>query len=301
MLLITWYSFPTIDPVRKILVPIAVPVGLAVGAALAAPPLLKRLFAVPQRAVPDTTPAHLGLEGEHVWIDGPSGKRLHAWFIPVDTEAPAVVVLHGWGGNATDMLPIAPGINSVGFHALFLDARTHGLSDNEDFMSMPRFAEDLDTALAWLHARDDVTTVGVIGHSVGAAAAILAASRDTTIDAVVAVASFAHPEELMWRAIPYPAPVKWTLLRIIRRMIGVSFDDIAPRNRIGEVKVPVLLLHGDADDVVPVEDALSLHEHLPSSRLITVPGGKHADLEAFEPYFEQVDDFLRSALVGTEV
>jgi len=251
--------------------------------------------------MPDTTPAHLGLEGEHVWIDGPSGKRLHAWFIPVDTEAPAVVVLHGWGGNATDMLPIAPGINSVGFHALFLDARTHGLSDNEDFMSMPRFAEDLDTALAWLHARDDVTTVGVIGHSVGAAAAILAASRDTTIDAVVAVASFAHPEELMWRAIPYPAPVKWTLLRIIRRMIGVSFDDIAPRNRIGEVKVPVLLLHGDADEVVPVEDALSLHEHLPSSRLITVPGGKHSDLEAFEPYFEQVDDFLRSALVGAEV
>ncbi|MCH8898960.1 MAG: alpha/beta fold hydrolase [Acidobacteria bacterium] len=299
---------------RKILVPIAIPVALAVGAALAAPSMLKRLFAVPQRAMPDTTPAHLGLEGEHVWIDGPNGKRLHAWFIPVDAEAPAVVVLHGWGGNATDMLPIAPGINSIGFHALFLDARTHGLSDNEDFMSMPRFAEDLDTALAWLHDRDDVTTVGVIGHSVGAAAAILAASRDTTIDAailaasrdttidaVVAVASFAHPEELMWRAIPYPAPVKWTLLRVIRRMIGVSFDDIAPRNRIGEVKVPVLLLHGDADDVVPVEDALSLHEHLPGSRLITVPGGTHSDLAAFEPYFEQVDDFLRSALVGAGV
>jgi pimeloyl-ACP methyl ester carboxylesterase len=263
---------------------------------VAAPSLLKRLFAVPKRALPDTTPADVGLDGEEVWIAGPAEKRLHAWFISGDEVAPAVVVLHGWGGTAADLLPIAPGIHELGFHALFLDARTHGLSDEEDFMSMPRFAEDLDTALAWLHARDDVTTVGVIGHSVGASASILAASRDTTIDAVVAVSAFAHPEELMWRAIPYPAPIKWTLLRIIEQMIGVSYEDIAPRNRIGEVTVPVLLIHGELDEVVPVEDSLSLHAHLPGSKLIVVPGAGHSDLEAFAPYFDDVDQFLRDAL-----
>ena len=283
---------------RKALIPFAVPVGLAVGAALAAPSLVRRVFAVPQRTMPDTTPAGLGLEGEEAWIEGPNEKRLHAWFVPAESTAPAVVVLHGWGGTAADMLPIAPGLHGLGLHALFLDARTHGLSDEEDFMSMPRFAEDLETAMAWLAERDDVTTVGVIGHSVGAAAAILAASRNPTVAAVVAVASFAHPEELMWRAIPYPAPVKWTLLRIIRRMIGVSFDEIAPRNRIADVTAPVLIIHGEADEVVPVEDAISLHENLPTSRLIIVPDGNHSDLDAFAPYFPEVDEFLRSALVA---
>ena len=115
---------------------------------MAAPSLLRRMFAVPQRAMPDTTPRDMGLDGEEVWIEGPNEKRLHGWFIPGAETAPAVVVLHGWGGTAADMLPIAPGLNGIGLHALFLDARTHGLSDEEDFMSMPRFAEDLETAVA---------------------------------------------------------------------------------------------------------------------------------------------------------
>jgi len=286
---------------KKILLPVGIPVGLAVGAALAAPSLVKRVFAVPQRVIPDTRPEDFGLEGEQVWIDGPNNKKLHGWFIPVAGPAPAIVILHGWGGTGADMLPIAPGIHDLGMHSLFLDARTHGLSDDEDFMSMPRFAEDLETGLAWLVARDDVTTIGVIGHSVGAAATILAASRNPDIDAVVAVASFAHPEELLWRAIPYPVPVKWTLLRIIRQMIGVSYDDIAPRNRIADIQAPVLLLHGEDDEVIPVADAYTIHESLPSCRLIVVPKGKHSDLEAFSPYFGEVNDFLSSNLLGVEV
>jgi len=285
---------------RKALIPIAIPLGLVVGAALAAPSLMRRMFAVPQRAMPETTPQEMGLDGEEVWIEGPNQKRLHAWFIPGAEKAPAVVVLHGWGGTAADMLPIAPGLNGIGLHALFLDARTHGLSDEEDFMSMPRFAEDLETAVEWLGARDDVTTIGVIGHSVGAAASILVASRNANVDAVVSVASFAHPEELMWRAIPYPAPIKWTLLRVIRQMIGVSYDDIAPRNRIGDVEVPVLLIHGEADEVVPVEDAFSLRDHQPDCTLIVVPGGNHSDLDAYEPYFGDVDEFLHSSLMAAQ-
>jgi uncharacterized protein len=294
---------PSITSMKKILIPLGIPVGLAVGAALATPALLKRMFAVPQRAVPDTTPHDFGLEGERVWIEGPNGKRLHAWFIPAPdgAKAPAVVVLHGWGGTAADMLPIAPGFHRLGMHTLFLDARTHGLSDDEDFMSMPRFADDLETGLAWLEARDDVATIGVLGHSVGAAAAILAASRNSSIDAVVAVASFAHPEDLLWRAIPYPAPVKWTILRIIRQMIGVSYEDVAPANRISEVRVPVLLVHGEDDEVIPVADAYTIHDGLPSCRLIVVPKGTHSDLAAFEPYFGDVEGFLESTLMGTTV
>jgi uncharacterized protein len=286
---------------RKTLIPIAVPLGLVVGAALTVPQLLKRAFAIPQRAMPDTTPAGLGLDGDEVWIEGPRGKRLHGWFIPSGDTAPAVVVVHGWGGTAADMLPIAPGVRALGFHALFLDARAHGLSDPEDFMSMPRFAEDLEAALVWLRTRDDVTTIGVIGHSVGAAAAILVASRDPDIDAVVAVASFADPEELLWREIPYPAPVKWTLLRVIRQMIGVSWDAIAPRNLIAKVEAPVLLMHGDADEVIPVEDAFSIREHQPSCTLIVVPGGRHSDLASYQRYFGDVDEFLRNSLVGARV
>ena len=145
----------------------------------AAPILLKKTFAPPQRDT-SRTPADFGLSGEQIWLESVNGTSLHAWFIPaVDTPAPAVVVLHGWGANGSLLLPFAPYLHEAGYHALFLDARNHGLSEHDDFSSLPRFAEDLEVGIAWLRERDDVTSLGVAGHPVGAGAAILAAAKQT--------------------------------------------------------------------------------------------------------------------------
>lgn len=269
-------------------------------AAAAAPRVLRRAFEPPARPN-NGEPADYGLDGTDVWIDGPNEKRLHGWWIPTAGPAPAVIVLHGWGGNSSDMLPIGPGLHEAGFHTLFLDARKHGRSDDEDFMSMPRFAEDLGAAIALLRQREDVTTLGVIGHSVGAAASIYAASNNPAIDAVVAVASFAHPAEMMRQNFPFPGPVTWAILQVVERMIGHRYDDIAPRNRIASVTVPVMLVHGDDDAVIPLDDSFELHDQLPGSELVVVPGGTHSNLDAFEPYFPTVDAFLRSHLLPAEV
>ncbi|MEN8234590.1 MAG: alpha/beta fold hydrolase [Actinomycetota bacterium] len=274
--------------------------ALTAAAVLAAPRLLRRAFEPPARPV-DSEPSDYGLDAADLWIDGPNGKRLHSWWIPADGPSPAVIVLHGWGGHSADMLPIGPGLLEAGFHTLFLDARKHGLSDGEDFMSMPRFAEDLEAAIGMLLQRDDVTSVGVIGHSVGAAASILSASRNPSIDAVVAVASFAHPAEMMRQNFPFPGPVTWAILQVVERMIGHRYDDIAPHNRIADVSVPVMLIHGDADTVIPLDDSLALHRRLPGSELIVVPGGTHSDLDAFEPFFPVVDEFLRDHLLPVSV
>ncbi|MFV9673209.1 MAG: alpha/beta hydrolase [Acidimicrobiia bacterium] len=279
---------------RKLILPLIV----IVGAIVAAPRLLKRAFAPPDREV-TADPSDFGLSATDLWLDGPNGKRLHAWWIPVDGPAPVVIVLHGWGGNSGDMLPIAPGLAESGFHSLFLDARRHGQSDFEDFMSMPRFAEDLEAAVGDLLERDDVTAIGVIGHSVGAAAAIYAAANNQAIDAVVAVASFAHPAEMMRENFPFPAPVTWALLQVVQRMIGHRYDDFAPRNRIADVEAPIMLMHGDADNVIPFQDSIDLHERLPGSELVIVPDGTHSDLEAFGPFFPTVDEFLGKHLLST--
>lgn len=276
---------------RRLIIPAA-----ALGAlAMATPRLAKRALAPPVREIHSEPDDH-GLAGTSIWIDGPNGRRLHGWWIAVEGPAPAVIVLHGWGGNSADMLPIGPGLVESGFHVLFLDARKHGLSDDEDFMSMPRFAEDLETAIEVVSASEDVTGIAVIGHSVGAAATIYAASMDRRIDAVVAVASFAHPAEMMRENFPFPGPVTWVLLQIVEWMIGHDYDDIAPRNRIAEVTTPVMLVHGDADTVIPIRDSIELHRRLPGSELVVVPGGTHADLDPFRPFFDTVEAFLRAHL-----
>jgi len=244
------------------------------------------------------TPQDLGLAAETVWLESVRSTRLHAWFIPAGESAPAVVVLHGWTGNASHLLPLAPPLHTAGFHALFLDARNHGLSEDDDHTSMPRFAEDLDVAVRYLRGRTDVTSVAIIGHSVGASAAVLASATGTSPDAVVAVAAFAHPGELMEQQFRLPRPVTWALLRAVEMIIGYRYRQIASRNRIGEVTAPLLLVHGDRDEVVPVADAYELHRRSPHSELLIVPGGTHSDFDTFEPYFDQVTGFLSNELAG---
>ncbi len=269
------------------------PLGIAVGAYLATPRLLRHAFAPPQRGG-DRTPEDLGLAAQQVWLQSDSGTRLHGWFIPVEPQAPAVVVLHGWGGNAAVMLPLAPHLHRAGFHTLFLDARNHGRSEHDSFTSMPRFAADLDVAVAWLRDQPSVSGVAVIGHSVGAGAAILSASRGDTLDAVVSVSAPAHPGDMMRRQLAaIPGPILDLVLAAVQRAIGQRFDSFAPRTTIGRVEAPILLVHGALDTVVPRDSLDELAAAQPDAEVLVVPGGGHSDLEPFEHHLDAVIEFLR--------
>jgi uncharacterized protein len=279
---------------------LGVPVLLLLGAVAAGPRMLKRGFTPPQPPV-DVIPSDLGLDFEVVEFKSVNDTRLHGWWIPVEGTAPVVIVLHGWGGNSSLMLPLAPHIHSAGFHALFFDARNHGLSEHDTFSSMPRFAEDLEVAVEWARTRDDVSAVGVIGHSVGAGALIFSASKGVPIDAAVSVSSFAHPGEMMHDQMPFPKPVVSAILEAVQRMIGYRFDEFAPRTRVGAVDIPLLLVHGDEDDVVPIADLHQLAEAHGNAEVIVVPGAGHSDLEPFEPYIDDIVEFFTRNLNTVKV
>jgi pimeloyl-ACP methyl ester carboxylesterase len=262
------------------------------GAFYVAPRMFKKAFAPPQRDA-SQSPSDLELPEEQISLRSVTGTRLHGWFIPVDGPAPVVVVLHGWGGNASLMLPLAPHLHAAGFHSLFLDARNHGHSEHDTFASMPRFAEDLEVAADWIAAQDRVTSVSVLGHSVGAGAAILSASRSDRYKAVVSVSSFSHPEEMMREQMDrIPQPILNAILEGIQRTIGYRFETFAPRVRLPQVEAPLLLVHGDSDPVVPISDLYELSAIRPDAEVLIVQGGGHSDLAPFEPYVEQITDFL---------
>jgi len=274
---------------------LAIPLVVGAGVVVAAPRLFKRAWKPPQLDV-HQSPVDLGLPEEQVWLTNQRGIQLHGWFVSSGGRAPAVVVLHGWGGNAAHMLDLAPALHDAGMHSLFLGARNHGLSEHDDHVSMLKFAEDLETAVGYLGGRHDVTDIAVIAHSVGAAAAIYYSSYNDTVAAVVAVASFAHPGELMDENLPLPQPVRWAVLKAVETMIGKEFDVIAPRARVGHVSAPLLLVHGEQDDIVPVEDSYELASLGRDTELLVVPDGVHSDLAPFEPYFSQVIGFIASHL-----
>lgn len=230
-------------------------------------------------------------------------KKLYGWFIPTGSGSPALVVMHGWGGNAEMMLPLAAPLHAAGYTLLLLDARCHGRSDDDSFASLPRFAEDIEAGLRWLSAQPELDrpALGVIGHSVGAGAALLAASRQPQLRAVVSVAAFAHPAGMMrrWLAslhVPY-WPLGAYVLAYVQRVIGHPFDVIAPCKTIARVACPVLIVHGVADQMVPVAEAAQIYAARASDavELLLVPGS-HDDYGDIGPQIGVLKDFLERTM-----
>ncbi|WP_341893521.1 alpha/beta fold hydrolase, partial [Variovorax sp. YR752] len=238
-----------------------------------------------------------------VALPGPRGRTLFAWLVmPPQTgqPVPAVLAMHGWGGNAEMMWPVVPPLHAAGFAVLLVDARCHGRSDDEAFTSMPRFAEDIAAALAWLRGRPGIAAdrVALLGHSVGAAACLLHASRHADVNAVVSLASFAHPHEVMRRLmaekrVPYPV-LGWYVLRHVQRVIGAPFEAIAPLRSIAQVRCPVLLVHGLQDSTVPFDDAVRLRAASRGARLLPVAGG-HDMRTSLAPHAQTLVGFLAQA------
>lgn len=247
---------------------------------------------LPRQETPD------GLPWQAVAIAGQNGKTLRAWYIPGGRRA--LLLMHGWGGNAATLLPLARHLHSAGYSLLLPDARCHGESDDDSFASLPRFAEDIESCLDWLatQAEVDPEAIGLVGHSVGAGAALLVASRRRDIRGVLSISAFAHPAAMMrrWLAgmrIPY-WPLGAYILWYVQRVIGHRFDDIAPCRTIVQIACPILLVHGCADLTVPVEEARQMRAASPGAQLLEVPGC-HEDFGDIEAHLPKVLDFLDGA------
>lgn len=218
-----------------------------------------------------------------VFVPTVRGRQLHAWWWPQPQigKGACAVLMHGWGGNASNLMSAAQLLHGQGWHVLLPDARSHGLSDGDDYSSLPRFAEDIDAAIAWLKTQVSVDEgvfqpLLLMGHSLGAAACILSASRRRDVSAVVSISAFAHPEQVMRRwlgryRLPF-WPLGWGVNRYIEHVIGHRFNDIAPISRLKHVHCPVLLVHGTEDDVVPMHCAHMLLQSQPLAELMPVAG-----------------------------
>ena len=252
--------------------------------------------------------AALGITGDavqEVHIAGPHGKQLFGWLVsPSGAHShpvPAVLVMHGWGANASMMASVVPPLHAAGFAVLLLDARCHGSSDDEAFTSLPRFAEDIAAGLAWLRTQPGIAgdQLALLGHSVGAGAALLHASQHHDVCAVVSLSAFAHPTEVLRRLmaekrVPFPV-IGWYVLRHVQRVIGTRFDAIAPIHTIAKVRCPILLVHGNHDTIVPVSDAQRLLAAASGHAQLLLIDGDHDLRTAMDAHGQTLVDFLHAA------
>lgn len=195
---------------------------------------------VPTRTPKTKSPRDYGMHFEDFSVRS-HGLTLKGWFIPAPDESfsekqktPTIILTHGWGRSAEQMLPHAEYLHHAGFHLILFDVRGHGDSDSVEYVTMNRIVEDLDAVIYYTLKRPEVNSeaIGLFGHSMGAAASILKASQNSQVKAVASSSGFADLADLTvqmlrWRKLP-AFPFRFLIQKFWENGLGCHFLRLIP-------------------------------------------------------------------------
>ena len=223
-----------------------------------------KLFYYPFRYPAGDWAAQGRLGAQDVWLTTRDGVRVHCWLVRHPNSQLLTLHLHGNGGNITHREEAARTILAAGSSVLLVDYRGYGKSEGRP--SERGLYSDADAAWLWATGQANYPPKHVVAHgeSLGTAVAVQL-SAERRIAAVVLEAPFTSARAMAHRAVPFIGPaLVW------------GFDSL---RTVRTLKVPVLFVHGDQDEVVPFALGRELYEAAGEPKqFLAVKGAGHNDL-----------------------
>jgi fermentation-respiration switch protein FrsA (DUF1100 family) len=234
----------------------------------------------------DVTPADLGLTFEPVRL-ALNGDRLAGWWVPSKIpQAATLLDLHGNAGNMSANANQVGRLAGTGVNIFIFDYRGYGESTGGP--SRERLVyEDAERAWTYLvrERRIRPSDVVIYGHSMGGAVAIDLASRHADAGGLITESTFPSIVDAADGTV-----FAWLPLWLI---VTERFD---AASRVRSIRVLKLILHGEADTMIPVRLAHRLYEAAADPKqLAVIAGGGHEDPAEVNPvaYFAALNGFLR--------
>lgn len=196
---------------------------------------------------------------EEVWIPvGANGEKLHGWWLAAPGARYTLVYFHGARVNLTGSVYRLRGFRSAGFNVLAIDYRGFGRSAPA-LPSEASVYEDAEAAWNWLDAREPDRGRRILyGHSLGGPVAAEVALRGGGAAALVLESAFTSVADL--------APLG-----------GLVTQRLDLADKLARLDLPVLIVHGTLDAVVPPEMARRLYDAARGpKRLLMVEGAGHS-------------------------
>jgi hypothetical protein len=228
---------------------------------------------------------------EEVWFETSDGVRLHGWLFRTGARpaSATVIYFHGNGGNLSYYDWLGAELAGRGFDLLLFDYRGYGRSAGASADERGLYA-DADAAYDFVTKSRGVEARRVVlyGQSLGtAAAADVAARREC--GALVLESGLSSAADMAGEIMPW-------LPRFVRRLTKNKLDTAGKLARVG---CPVLVAHGDRDEVIPAAQGRKLFDAAPApKRLLIVEGAGHNDLSVVGggKYIDTLAQFIRDTV-----
>jgi len=252
------------------------------------------------------TPLSFGLDYHDIEFHSSDGILLKSWYVPAGTNPRGTIIYcHGQNRTRVEMLPMEVFGHSLGYNGLLFDFRHSGQSGGK--MGTLGYRERLDVIAAVHYAllqEKAVRPVVLWGVSMGAAAALMAASESPDVAAVISDSSFlsfrhviVHHAHLFFHLPSFPIVdevIYWAAWRG-----GFKPSDFDLRKAVERINPrPILFIAVEGDKRMPPDIARQLYSYStsPKRALVVVPGHRHGEgFKSGNAQYEQaVKKFLES-------
>src|SRR5580658_2619579 len=253
---------------------------------------------------------------EAVTIPSASGSILQGWWFPSAVSAGGTIILmHGVRANRLQMVARARVLHEHGFSVLLFDFQAHGESTGRRITFGKLESLDAAAAVRLVQDRRPNDRIGVIGVSLGGAAALLGPER-LAVDAIVLESVYPDIDAALSNRLrvnlgriagPLLTPLLTpTFKLLLPPIIGAAPSELRPIDNIRKVNTPVLIASGTADVYTPLDEAKALFDQANEPKQFwAVNGAGHVDLESYNSaqYWSVVlpflSDYLKHPASGT--
>ena len=274
-------------------------------------------------AIPNFGLAQSPTYSDVVYDNEHSSQCMDVYLAQSDKPTPAVIYIHGggWRGGSKKGVPgwlmrfVNDGkLSVVAVEYRFTDVATHPAQVNDCLRSIQFVRQNAEK---W---NIDAERLGVTGGSAGGHLSAYVALHDD----VASAASDDPVEKQSSRvacAVSFAGPTDWSLLSSIehghpayRQLIGYApgtpatelkaelVKDVSPISFVSKDDPPIMQVHGDKDDIVPLQHAAKLHERLQAtnvkSELVVIPGGNHGVAGAGDKVAVRATEFVQQYLLA---
>lgn len=233
------------------------------------------------------------------------GLRLHATWFPAEGARRTAIVFHGYTSKGMDSVALAHSLLHKGFNVLLPDARAHGDSEGKyiGFGVLDRW-----DALKWIEIVDREVGGDILLHgtSMGGATVLMAAGQPLppSVKGIVADCAFTSAwdvfEAVLGSTYHMPAfPILHMANGLAKSYAGYDLAGCNAAEEVKKMKIPLLLIHGEADTFVPSRMCREIHQSCPEGTgVFLVPGAGHGEAYYKDTagYEARLDAFLHQIM-----